>query len=166
MSKVLYSQSTEQIKPYPRKDNAEVVGLDPDYLVLDKTEGAIPTYDPQTESISPNWVINLENFEYRQEWVVNPRELQPNWDGFNGYILSDTQFNIYYGTGLGTAPAVTASLPAALAQVASNGVAAFAMVFNGFCAAAGVTPTHRGEWADEAVAKHLPTDFVAVIRGS
>lgn len=90
----------------------------------------------------------------------------PNWDGFNGFILSDITFNTYYGAGLTTAPAVTSSLPAALAQVATNGVGAFAMVFNGFCGAAGVTSEHRGLWANEAEDFNLPTDFVNVVRGN
>jgi hypothetical protein len=97
------------------------------------------------------------------EPVVEPPT--PNWDGFNSYMLTDTDFNTYYGTGLTVAPAVTTSIPTALAQVSTNGVNSFNLTFNGFCNAVSVTTTHRNSWADVAESYHLPADFVSVIRG-
>lgn len=95
--------------------------------------------------------------------VVEPPT--PNWDGFNAYMLTDTDFNTYYGTGLTVAPAVTTSIPTALAQVSTNGINSFNLTFNGFCNAVSVTATHRNGWADVAESYHLPADFVSVIRG-
>jgi hypothetical protein len=166
MSKLLYSQSTQQTLGYPRSDGEPVIGLDPDFLVLTQVNTDPPEIT-ENQSLSSTYVVDVNALEYRQEWAITTKPLPepvPDWDGFNGFILSNVEFNTYYGTGLGTAPAVTSSLPAALAQVSTNGFGAFAMVFNGFCTVAGVTSIHRGEWADMAERFNLPTDFVAIVR--
>lgn len=98
----------------------------------------------------------------------NVRESAPtgDWDGFTRAILSNIPFNQYYGLGLQTAPALTASLPTALAQVVTNGTTAFTLVFGRFCQAVGVSVEHRNEWADMAEDYNLPSDFVDVVRGN
>jgi len=165
MSKLLYSQSTQAIKPYPRLDDNPIAGLDPDYLVLEKVDVAPISYDSETQSLSFTYVVDLQTLQYRQEWTVNDLPPTPDWDGFNTYMLTDTDFNTYYGTGLTVAPAVTTSIPTALAQVSTNDVNSFNLTFNGFCNAVSVTATHRNGWADVAESYHLPADFVSVIRG-
>ena len=168
MSKILYSQSIEQVKPYPRKDDQPVIGLDPDYLVLEQVETEQPAYDALTQTVTSTYVVDLDNLEYRKEWLIEAipaPEPTPDWDDFNAAMLVDVNFNTYYGTGLQSAPAITTSIPTALAQVATNGVASFSLTFNGFCQVAGVTPTHRGEWGDLAESHSLPVDFVNVVRG-
>lgn len=165
MTKLLYSQSTQAIKLYPRLDDQPIAGLDPDYLVLDKAETPPPSYDSTTQSLLSNYVVDLQTSQYRQEWTVTDLPPVPDWDGFNAYMLTDTDFNTYYGTGLTVAPAVTTSIPTALAQVSTNGVNSFNLTFNEFCNAVSVTTTHRNSWADIAESYHLPADFVSVIRG-
>jgi hypothetical protein len=94
MYKLLYSQTTQQTHPYPRNDDAPIVGLDPDFLILEQVETTPPTYDPETEIITPNWVVDITALEYRQEWVVSDKpvpEPVPNWTGFyDGLIVSQT----------------------------------------------------------------------------
>jgi hypothetical protein len=169
MSKILYHQPTNQIVSYNRLDNELPVGLDYSvYLVLDQISTDPPGYDEETQIVTSSWVIDVENLEYRQEWIVSDKpepEPVPNWDGFNAAMLTNVEFNTYYGAGLTTAPAVTTSIPTALAQVSTNGINAFALTFNGFCQAVSVTSTHRGEWADLAETLNLPADFAAVVRG-
>ena len=168
MSKILYSQSAQQTKPYPRKDDRPVVGLDADYLVLEQIETDPPVYDDQTHYLTSSYVLDIPNLEYRKEWTVElipTPEPTPDWDGFNAAMLVDINFNTYYGAGLQNAPAITTSIPTALAQVATNGVASFSLTFNGFCQVTGVTPTHRDEWGDLAESHSLPIDFVNVVRG-
>jgi hypothetical protein len=168
MSKILYHQPTNQIVAYNRLDSDLPVGLDDVYLVLDQITTNLPEYDEKTQIATPSWVIDVENLQYRQEWIVSDKpepEPVPNWDGFNAAILSSVEFNTYYGTGLQAAPAITTSIPTALAQVSTNGINAFALTFNGFCQAVSVTPQHRGEWADMAVTFNLPENFVSIVRG-
>jgi hypothetical protein len=86
MNKILYHQPTQQVVPYPRNDDQPVAGLSSDYLLLERVETTPPTYDPETEIITPNWVVDLDALEYRQEWTVTSKpspEPVPNWDGFN-----------------------------------------------------------------------------------
>jgi hypothetical protein len=94
MSKLLYSQSTQQTYPYPRNDDAPIIGLDPDFLVLERVETPPPTYNPETEIITLTWVVDVEALEYRQEWVVTDKPspvVVPNWTGFyDGLIVSAT----------------------------------------------------------------------------
>lgn len=92
MTKLLYSQSTQVIKPYPRLDDAPIAGLDPGYLVLDKVEVAPISYDPETQIATTHWVVDLEALEYRQEWIITDKpipEPTPNWDGlYQGLMVS------------------------------------------------------------------------------
>jgi hypothetical protein len=88
-----------------------------------------------------------------------------DWDGFNAAILSDTAFNQKTGAVMGVAPAVAIALPAALAQVSTNGVAAFGLVFNAFCTAGQVSSGQRATWATLAEGFNLPIEFVDVVRG-
>ena len=90
----------------------------------------------------------------------------PDWDGFNSVFLADVAFNQYCGTCLGLAPVVAMALPTALAQVTTNGIASFSMVFTNFCAIASVTSQDRNDWGDIAESYDLPVDFVQVIRGT
>lgn len=69
MTKVLYSQSTQQIKPYPRIDNEPVIGLNPDYLVLTQIDTAPPFIESHQKLIS-NYNINLNTLEYIQVWEI------------------------------------------------------------------------------------------------
>jgi len=168
MSKLLYSQATATTHPYPRNDDAPIIGLDPDFLVLEKLPVSPPTYDPETEIITSNWVVDIDALEYRQEWVISDKPLPepiPNWDGFNAAILSNPEFNERTGVVLSVAPAVALAIPAALAQVESNGVSAFSIVYGAFIQVGAVSEEVRESWAMLGEEYNLPADFIDVVRG-
>jgi hypothetical protein len=87
----------------------------------------------------------------------------PNWDEFNATMLSDANFNLATGTVMDIAPAVALALPAALTQVSTNGIAAFALAYSAFVSIASVPLETRQSWSAVAEANHLPADFTAVI---
>lgn len=88
--KLLYSQSTATTKPYPRKDGAEIVGLDDDYLVLTKVE-TTPPATTENQTLSSSYVVDVNALEYRQQWTVIDNPVVPNWDGFyDALLISDT----------------------------------------------------------------------------
>lgn len=89
----------------------------------------------------------------------------PNWDGFNAAMLANTEFNQITGVVLGIVPTVALGMPAALAQVSTNGVTAFALVFNAFCQIGNVSISQREDWANIAEGFNLPIEFVSVVRG-
>ena len=89
----------------------------------------------------------------------------PNWDGFNAAMLSNTEFNQITGVVLSLAPTVALGIPAALAQVSTNGVTAFGLVFNAFCQIGDVSSEQRGIWANIAESFNLPIEFIGVVRG-
>lgn len=89
----------------------------------------------------------------------------PDWDGFNAAMLSNTEFNQITGVVLGLAPTVALGIPAALAQVSTNGVTAFALVFNAFCQIGNVSISQREAWANIAESFNLPIEFIGVVRG-
>jgi hypothetical protein len=165
MSKILYSQSTQQTFGYPRSDNEPIVGLDPDFLVLTQVETTPPEIT-ESQSLSSSYEVDLDSLEYVQQWTVVDNPLQPDWDGFNGAMLQDVAFNQTTGAVMGVAPSVALALPAALAQVSTNGVNAFGLVFNAFCAAGSVSVVQRSEWASIAETYSLPADFVNIVRGT
>ena len=169
MFKLLYSQSTQQIKPYPRSDDNPILGLDLDYLVLERVESLQPEYDPATQTIRDEWVIDLESLEYRQEWIVESIPVVPvqDWPLFNLYLFSHPAF-VGYGI---TANQANPWLPPAVVEryglVAKDGLieSNFPFYWNLFCQMLSVSPEHRIEWADMAESFNLPTDFVSLIRG-
>lgn len=89
----------------------------------------------------------------------------PDWDGFNAAMLSNTEFNQITGVVLSLAPTVALGIPAALAQVSTNGVTAFGLVFNAFCQIGDVSSEQRGIWANIAESFNLPIEFIGVVRG-
>lgn len=75
MAKILYSQSTQTTKSYPRTDDAPIVGLDSDYLVLTQVQTVPPVHDPGTQTVSSQYVVDTNALEYRQEWTVSQIEV-------------------------------------------------------------------------------------------
>jgi hypothetical protein len=168
MPRLLYSQSTQAIKPYPRNDNAPIVGLSPDYLVLDQITAEPPEYDEETQTVTPSWVIDVDNLEYRQEWVVSDKpepEPLPNWDGFNAYMLTDSMFKTYRDTVRAIDGDLNAALFNAYALIERNGVAAFTLVWVQWTQLSGITTEGRETIATVAESFNLPVEFVGVIRG-
>ncbi len=104
--------------------------------------------------------------EPEPETEPEPPTPTSDWDAFNATLLADVRLNQVCGAALqaGAVVAVTA-LPAALSQVATNGVAAFALVFNAVCQLGGATAQDRDDWAEIAEDCDLPAEFVAAVRG-
>jgi hypothetical protein len=165
MPKLLYSQSTATIKPYPRLDDQPIAGLDPDYLVLDKVEVAPISYDPTMQSLSSTYVVDIDNLEYRQEWTVTDLPSVPDWDGFNAYMLTDPMFKAYRDTVRTIDGDLNAALFNAYALIERNGVAAFTLVWGQWTQLSGITTENRETIATVAESFNLPVEFVGVVRG-
>jgi len=164
--KVIYCTETNQVSDYPRIDNDPVVGLDDCYLILDKIESVAPDYDPTTQSISSNWVIDLDSLEYRQEWQVIDLPPVPDWDNFNltfstlpSLLQAETIANQNH-------PSITGKKDDAYAMIDDHGVTAFGYIFPLFCQAGEVLESTRIEWAELAESFNMPADFIVIVRGS
>ena len=164
MPKLLYSQSTQAIKRYPRLDDQPIAGLDTDYLVLEKVEVAPISYDPATQSLFSTYVVDTETLEYRQEWTINDLPPTPNWDSFNAYMLSDPVFRAYRDTVRTADGELNSALFDAYGLVGTNGVSAFSLVWGIWVSASGITAPDREAIAVVAEGFNLPADFVAAIR--
>lgn len=149
----LFLQSSGATTPIPWVNNA------PDFSAFTK---------PTLSVLQQSW----------QEFVDSGAELEvipdpmpevappaPDWDGFNAAMLSNTEFNQITGVVLNLAPTVALGIPAALAQVSTNGVTAFGLVFNAFCQIGNVSISQRETWATIAGSFNLPVEFVSVVRG-
>lgn len=68
--KLLYDTSTQLFKPYPRSDNAEVVGLDPIYHVYSVIQNEAPAFDPATHHLEASETINHEARTVTRGWNV------------------------------------------------------------------------------------------------
>jgi hypothetical protein len=169
MTKLLYSQSTATIKPYPRNDNNPILGLDPDYLVLDKIESPQPEYDPATQTIRAEWVIDIGSLEYHQEWIIEPILVAPveDWPNFSLYLFGHPAFVAYGVTANSVNPWMLPAVVERYGRVLPEGLADsnFPFYWNIFCQALSVTTEHMNEWADVAETFNLRPDFVAVLRG-
>jgi len=98
------------------------------------------------------------------EPVVEPPV--PDWDGFNAYMLSDPTFKGYRDTVRSADGDLNGALFDAYGLVATNGVAAFSLVWGGiWVPVSGITVADREVIAGVAEGFNLPAEFVAVIRG-
>ena len=124
--------------------------------------------EPTLSVLQQSWQEFLdsgEELEVIPDPEPMPEPVVPNWDGFNATMLSNVAFNQTMGMVMQSAPAVAVALPAALSQVAVNGVSAFALAFNAFCQVGQVTTQQRDTWADIAESFDLPVEFVDAVRG-
>jgi hypothetical protein len=169
MPKLLYSQSTDAIKSYPRNDDNPILGLDPDYLILDMVESPQPEYDPATETIREKWVVVLEYSEYRQEWIVESSPVAPfqDWPSFSLYLFSHPAFVGYGLAAESVNPWLVPAVVERYARVLPEGLVTsnFPFYWGQFCQALSVSIEHRNEWANVALGCNLPVDFVNLIRG-
>ena len=94
-----------------------------------------------------------------------PASHADNWNQFSQAMLANVEFNQVTGYLLSAAPTVAIAVPTALAQVLTNGVESFAIVFTAFCQYGNVSSEQRGIWAAIAEYFNLPTEFVDVVRG-
>jgi hypothetical protein len=167
--KILYSISTEKLKPYPRKDDRAIDGLDSDWVVLEQINTPPPSYHPEAESIEGKWEVDLDNREYRLEWtILDVPEIvpEPEWDDFNDKVFQDLRFNQVYGTALQNAPLVASSLPTAMDQISSKeSMVLFGKVYNAVCHFGGATSEDRVIWGDMARGCNLPSEFVSIVTG-
>jgi hypothetical protein len=161
--KILYSQLTQTTKPYPRTDEEPIVGLDPDYLVLTQVQTSPPSYDPETQNIASQYVVDLSAGEYRQEWTVSDLPLQPQWDAFNVYMLSDSTFKGYRDTVRSTDPELNTALINAYGRIAESGIGAFAAIWAVWSQVSGITQEDKDAIAAVAASYNLPTDFITTL---
>ena len=164
--KKLYNIATQKILNYPRNDDLDIVGLDANFIVLTQVDIDPPIYDSDTHSLSSNYIIDLDNKEYRQEWTITelpPPIPQPDWDGFNQQIFSNVRFNQVYGQCLQVAPVVASALPTAMDQITTRGINLFSMIFPQFAHLGSATAEDRLEWGQLARNANLPPEFIDIV---
>lgn len=174
MTKLLYSQSTHSTYSYPRNDDQPVVGLDPDYLVLNKLDTPPPPYDPETETITNTYIVDVAALEYRQEWSVTPLPPKADWDGFNAYMLSDATFKTYRDKVRALDGDLNAALFNAYSMIVTTGtepveltpnVKPFALVWGVWSSLSEITTEDKAAIATMAEEYNLPNEFVEIVRG-
>lgn len=129
--KLLYSQSTQQIKAYPRNDESPIIGLDPDYLVLEKIETDPPTYDPEAETISSTYMVDPGTLEYRQAWTATPIVPTPDWDGLYQTLLGSAVYQHLVGLAL-QHNAVDSALDKVIASISYGDKARSTVAYDAF----------------------------------
>ena len=76
--KLLYDTSTQLFKPYPRSDDAEVVGLDPIYHVYSVIQNDPPEYDVATHHLeAASEVIDHDAKTLTRGWNVVENQPMP-----------------------------------------------------------------------------------------
>lgn len=164
MSKLLYSQSTQQIFGYPRSDGQPVIGLDPDFLVLTQVETVPPTIT-ENQSLSSSYVVDEVALTYTQQWTITDNPPAIDWDSFNGYMLTDATFKTYRDAVRLIDGDLNSALFDTYGLVATNGVGAFSLVWGSWVAVSAISAVDKEAIAVVAESFNLPGDFVAVIRG-
>lgn len=75
--KLLYNTITQLFKPYPRSDDAEVIGLDPIYQVFTVNQDSEPSYDPGTHHLEATESVDHESKTITRGWNVVATEAPP-----------------------------------------------------------------------------------------
>jgi len=164
--KILYSQTTQQILPYPRNDDFPIVGLDSDLVILTQVETNPPNYDPDTQELISTYIVDLVLNEYRQQWSIQDKPPKPNWDNFNTQMMTNARFNQVYNQCLQIAPIVANSLPTALDQVTSKpSLSLFTLIWTQLCQIGGATAEDKQAWGEFAIANNLPQEFITILVG-
>ena len=168
MTRILYSQSTATLHPYPRQDDEPVVGLDPDYLEMVLTQADQPAYDPATQRLDPTEAIDLAARTVTRGWQLidlPPPAPTPDWATFRGSLLISPGVAATMAAArvAGCEPGVTA-LPVALEKAQQGNIGDFAACW-GLVAQYGAAPPELiAELVATAESCHLPEGFVATLQ--
>ena len=149
----LFLQSPGAITPVPWVDNA------PDFSQFSE-----PTLSVLVKAWD-DFVASGELLEVIPDPVEVVEPSQPNWDGFNGYMLIDSLFKSYRDIVRPIDGDLNGALFDAYGLVSTNGFVAFSLVWGYWCQVSGITGDDRSVIANTAHFFNLPADFVAVIRG-
>ena len=176
MARLLYDTQTATLRPYPRQDDEPIVGLDPRYLVMQLIQEAQPAYDPATERLEPDEVIDLDALTVTRGWAVLPLDPPPppepaaDWSGFAAWLFQFPPM----ATAMEAARAsrdpqgepATTGLPAAMDEARLRSVyGPFALSWGLFLAASGLAPEAVAEIVARAQACNLPAEFIAALGG-
>ena len=71
--RLLYNTLTERLQPYPRDDDEDVVGLSPEYLIMQVVNAAQPTFDAETEMLVPAQTIDTATKTVTNGWTVTTK---------------------------------------------------------------------------------------------
>jgi hypothetical protein len=71
--RLLYNTLTERLQPYPRADDEDVVGLSPEYLIMQVVNTAKPVFDEATEVLVPAQTVNTTTQTVTNSWTIAPK---------------------------------------------------------------------------------------------
>ena len=71
--KLLYNTLTERLQPYPRDDDEDVVGLSPEYLIMQVVNAAQPTFDAETEMLVSAQTVDTTTQTVTNGWTVTTK---------------------------------------------------------------------------------------------
>ena len=71
--RLLYNTLTASLQPYPRDDDEDVVGLSPEYLIMQVVNAAQPTFDAETEMLVPAQTIDTATKTVTNGWTVTTK---------------------------------------------------------------------------------------------
>lgn len=71
--RLLYNTLTERLQPYPRNDDEDVVGLSPEYLIMQVVNAAKPVFDETTEVLVPAQTVNTITQTVTNSWTIAPK---------------------------------------------------------------------------------------------
>ena len=183
MTRALYHIATQQVRPYPRPDDAPVLGLDrQEYHVIEVVREPAPTsHDPAAHYPVPaEPVVSITDpdsddlngtvvYGWRLEPQPPPPMPPPDWLTFAGWLFSYSPMATAMAAARSSTthqgePATT-SLPAAMdeARLRQNYLP-FAAAWALFLQAAAMPPDALAEIVAEAQADRLPDEFIYALQ--
>jgi len=175
MARLLYDTETATLQPYPRQDDEPVVGLDPRYISMALVQEAQPAYDPATERLEPDEVIDLDAATVTRGWAIVPLDPPPppepaaDWLGFAGWLfgyppMADAMETARASRDPQGEPATT-GIPAAMDEARLRGnYVPFALSWGLFLAASGLPAAEVAAIVTRAQECHLPAQFIAALQ--
>lgn len=122
--KLLYDTITTQLLPYPRLDDAPLVGLDPALVVLELIEQDQPSYDPATHRLESTEAIDLDAGSVTRGWqlvALPPAPPAPDWEQLRSALRTENGYSSAFAAAFQSDAMAGIQLVAALADWQGGG---------------------------------------------
>jgi hypothetical protein len=164
MNRIIYEIATGKSYPYPRSDDALIIGLDPDLVVLTVNREPMPEPGEGFSITEAAPVDDLKAGTRTIGWIVErlpDAPPEPQWVAFGAALAADPGVNGLVATAAATAPVLHLMLGVGLGQAAQGDPQTFGAAWSAARAAGLVSPELIANMQATAAGFNLPPEFIA-----
>ena len=164
MNRIIYEIATGKSYPYPRSDDAPIIGLDPGLVVLTVTREPMPEPGDGFSITQAEPVDDLQVGTRTIGWVVEPlpeSPHEPDWVAFGAVLAADPAVNGLVAAARDNAPVLHLMLGVGLGQAAQGDPQTFGAAWTAARGAGLVSAELIEHMQQVATRFNLPAEFIA-----